>query len=817
MCSLVLLLLQLGADPAGAFSSLGPGPGRAFGKMFSPAGCRREFLGCSREPGPWQTGPPPPSHAHGPQDVWDKPPWEHQHRRGRGGWCPRGPWDPRPFPGPADFHGNKEGRWAPHDCPPSPSWDDREDRGGPEDFFGEGWHRPGPWDPRPFPGPADFHGNEEDRRWATHNRAPPPPWDDREDNQGPEDYFGEDWDQPGPWDPRPFPGPPDFHGNEEDRRWAPHDRHPPPHWNDREENQGPEDCFGEGWHREPWSGPSCFAWSEFPGEEQHPPWPPASLPGWVAVLRVGGPCSRGVVSRGAGTTLCSSAQPRGDAVLKVALLRGGGGVAPETPSSLNPLPWGCLCSRRERGGFQDGCPSWGYHGLGGKRGRRLRRGHRELTLVQRFPCSWLSRGLCQRCTMQGVPRRCARPRQHLLGARQHLLGQSEESLPLCFSLCRESAVLQVLSFPPWDKPAGGQRAAALRFSPAAYVLQRRCAEHEAHGSGCGFLPPRPAPAPTSDSSLRGLSPAWCRHAPNQRGFPQGPPAASKKVPEPPGPASSPQKSPATDPRAATEAAEPEQAAEAASVEPGARQKPAGSHSQVETALETEPAPPEKSPAGTGEQLEVEPCSQSVPKAGADGGSHPHSPTAPPEPAEKVHATAGSAGEAGAELCPCSGGEQHLQDGAEEAKGEAACDEPSDNSQVPPGATVEPDAQPSQACSDICAAPETSPGTQHPPGSGETEPAADSQHQLCSTLPTPSPASTDLRSAAVLARKEEIELSYQQFSLTIAVVATMLLQKEPSMEPALGLALRANLRQGRIHHLQELEDFINSYDSATLSR
>jgi len=50
-----------------------------------------------------------------------------------------------------------------------------------------------------------------------------------------------------------------------------------------------------------------------------------------------------------------------------------------------------------------------------------------------------------------------------------------------------------------------------------------------------------------------------------------------------------------------------------------------------------------------------------------------------------------------------------------------------------------------------------------------------------------------------------------------VVATMLLQKEPSMEAALGLALRANLRQGRIHHLQELEDFINSYDSATLSR
>lgn len=48
-------------------------------------------------------------------------------------------------------------------------------------------------------------------------------------------------------------------------------------------------------------------------------------------------------------------------------------------------------------------------------------------------------------------------------------------------------------------------------------------------------------------------------------------------------------------------------------------------------------------------------------------------------------------------------------------------QPSDNSQVLPGATVEPDTQPSQACSDICAAPETSPGTQHPPGSAEMEP------------------------------------------------------------------------------------------------
>lgn len=87
-----------------------------------------------------------------------------------------------------------------------------------------------------------------------------------------------------------------------------------------------------------------------------------------------------------------------------------------------------------------------------------------------------------------------------------------------------------------------------------------------------------------------------------------------------------------------------------------------------------------------------------------------------------------------------------------------------------------------------------------------------QHQLCSVLPTPFQGSVDIRSKAVLARTAEIELSYQQFSLTIAVVATMLLQKEPSMEAALGVALRANLRQCGIHHLQELEDFINSYDS-----
>nr|XP_006130483.1 periphilin-1-like isoform X2 [Pelodiscus sinensis] len=85
-------------------------------------------------------------------------------------------------------------------------------------------------------------------------------------------------------------------------------------------------------------------------------------------------------------------------------------------------------------------------------------------------------------------------------------------------------------------------------------------------------------------------------------------------------------------------------------------------------------------------------------------------------------------------------------------------------------------------------------------------------QACAALSTPLETMEDLRSAAILARKEEIELSYQQYSLAFAVVATMLLQKEPSMEAALGAARRANLRQGGGPCLQELERFIHSYDA-----
>ncbi|KAM6295129.1 uncharacterized protein AAHN32_011117 [Aegotheles albertisi] len=324
---------------------------------------------------------------------------------------------------------------------------------------------------------------------------------------------------------------------------------------------------------------------------------------------------------------------------------------------------------------------------------------------------------------------------------------------------------------------------------------------------------RPPPHLWDDrEDIRGLEDCFIE------GWHPGPPAGSREVSEPPRLADSPRKSPATDSLDAADAAVPEQAAAATLVEPGAGQKPTGTHGQSPSALEASPGSPEESSAGMEEHCEVELCSPSVPEAGAGGGSHPHAPMAAPEPAQRPHAVPGSA--AGVDV-EHSQDHQWLPSGAGDAEVEAAHDgllsglQPSENSQVLPGATTEPDTEPSQAGSDLCTAPETSPGTGHR-GSGETEPAAGGGHWLSSTLPMPIPASTDLRSAAVLARKEEIELSYQQFSLTIAVVATMLLQKEPSMEAALGLALRANLRQGRIHHLQELEDFINSYDAATLS-
>ncbi|XP_032566310.1 basic salivary proline-rich protein 1-like isoform X2 [Chiroxiphia lanceolata] len=577
--------------------------------MFPPPGCRRGF---PREPHPWGdgagAGPCPP---HGPEDAWDEPPWKHRRRRGRGGWFRPSPRDPRPFPGPDGIPWNEEEDriWAPHDYPPAPPWDDREEIRGPVDDFGEGWDPHHPRGPRPFPGPDGIPWNEEEeyRIWAPHD-YPPPPWDSR----GPEEDFTQDWFPE--WQPGPCPEPP-------------------------------------------------------LEEEQPPPWHPAGPPG-------------------------------------------------------------------RRGGFHGGGPPWDCDPPRGRRGRRLRRSHRELTLVQ---CSWGPRP----------------PRGHKPPSR---------------------------ASPP--RPKTSQPAARKELQPPD--------------------PPQPP-----------VSPQGPVERPEQS---QDLPEGSGEVPKTPEPARTPPRSPATDPCAVGL----EQEAPGTSVEPGAEQTSLGSQDQDPCALGAEPIPLEENSAGAGEHLEVEPCSPAVPEAGTGDGSHPHSPTAPLDPTEREQLASSCSAEVGAELSPRSWGEQHLPSGAGEAKAEAAHDglleslQPPENSQVPPGPAAEADAEPSQACPDPCTSPRTSPEPQHSPGSSETNLAGDGQQQLCFRLPTPSPSHLDLRSAAVLARKEAIELSYQQFSLNIAVVATMLLQKEPSMEAPLGLALRANLRQGWIHHLQELENFIDSYDSATPS-
>ncbi|XP_050841118.1 proline-rich protein 2-like isoform X3 [Serinus canaria] len=268
-------------------------------------------------------------------------------------------------------------------------------------------------------------------------------------------------------------------------------------------------------------------------------------------------------------------------------------------------------------------------------------------------------------------------------------------------------------------------------------------------------PSCPAPSRRSQPAARKepeppQPPAPPRGAAERPEQPQDVPVGTGNVLEPPSPARSPRESPAADPGAA----EPQ-------VELEAEQIPEGSQDRDPCAPGTDPAPPEETSrhAEVQEHLEVEPCS--VPKAGSSHGSHPQSPAAPAEPAKRELLESSCSG--GAELSPHSW--EQLPCGAGEAEAEAA--------------------QGGAVCG---------------------------QQQLCPELPTPFPAGIDSRSAAVLRRKAKIELSYQQFSLSVAVVATMLLQKEPSMEAALGLALRANLRQGRLHHLQQLEEFIDSLDS-----
>ncbi|XP_029429514.1 uncharacterized protein LOC115074322 [Rhinatrema bivittatum] len=76
------------------------------------------------------------------------------------------------------------------------------------------------------------------------------------------------------------------------------------------------------------------------------------------------------------------------------------------------------------------------------------------------------------------------------------------------------------------------------------------------------------------------------------------------------------------------------------------------------------------------------------------------------------------------------------------------------------------------------------------------------------------ATRDPLSVAVLARKEAIELAYQQDCRAFVFVASMLLQKEPSMQTSLVSALRASLREMGTSCVHELRNFIESYDVTT---
>ncbi|XP_067324113.1 uncharacterized protein [Anolis sagrei] len=66
-----------------------------------------------------------------------------------------------------------------------------------------------------------------------------------------------------------------------------------------------------------------------------------------------------------------------------------------------------------------------------------------------------------------------------------------------------------------------------------------------------------------------------------------------------------------------------------------------------------------------------------------------------------------------------------------------------------------------------------------------------------------------RSAAVLAKKEEIEEAYLRVLLNFAVMAIMLVEKEPSMETTIGSALRANLRRTGDYYEHMLKNYIDS--------
>ncbi|XP_040280045.1 uncharacterized protein LOC120995103 [Bufo bufo] len=72
---------------------------------------------------------------------------------------------------------------------------------------------------------------------------------------------------------------------------------------------------------------------------------------------------------------------------------------------------------------------------------------------------------------------------------------------------------------------------------------------------------------------------------------------------------------------------------------------------------------------------------------------------------------------------------------------------------------------------------------------------------------------ELRTAFILARKEQIEVAFAQDCKTFSFVASTLLKKDPSMETAVISALRSSLQEMAGLCVQELNNFIDQYDSS----
>ncbi|XP_075709693.1 uncharacterized protein LOC142743140 isoform X2 [Rhinoderma darwinii] len=71
---------------------------------------------------------------------------------------------------------------------------------------------------------------------------------------------------------------------------------------------------------------------------------------------------------------------------------------------------------------------------------------------------------------------------------------------------------------------------------------------------------------------------------------------------------------------------------------------------------------------------------------------------------------------------------------------------------------------------------------------------------------------ELRTAFILARKEQLEVAFAQDCKTFAFVASTLLKKDPSIEAPVTSALRSSLQEMAGLCVQELNNFIDHYDS-----